>query len=174
MPYRKNLYFGLWYHLNRCPSPPRLCSSALIVTSLFDVNSIICHYANVRLWMSVAYNSVMGSWIPAVEKKMPANSSTCRSCGQRKREQIDAPHSTVTFMPYLQETKSFSGCSFNEGIVGQFCNYWHRNSLKKKYISECIYWSLTYSCEWEDLLSDKMYRLVRHCFLIDVFKNKHT
>lgn len=132
---------------------PLSSPTPLIVTSLVDVNNIICHYANVDLWMPLAYNSVRGSWIQAVKRKMPANSSPRRSCVQLESEEINALWTSVTFTPCLQETKSFSGCGFNESTVR-----WQRK-FSKIAIFKCIYWLLynKIPCEEEDLLSDRKF-----------------
>lgn len=55
---------ALWSRV-LAPPPPRcfvcLRSAPLIVTSLSDVNSVVCHYANVHLWMPLPNNGVRGS-----------------------------------------------------------------------------------------------------------------
>lgn len=84
---RRNLCFGLVCFLCRCCCCsvfPRRCSAALIVTSLFDVNNIMCHYANVHLWMLLPYNSVRGFVNSSSQEENASIFINLVRCGVRK------------------------------------------------------------------------------------------
>lgn len=57
--------------------------------------------------------------------------------------------------------KLLSGCSFNEGMVGQFCNYWHKESFRNLFLNVFIDCSVLHTKR----LFVKFYIYVRICWL---------
>lgn len=71
------------------------------------------------------------SGVPEFQQQRLGNSSTCR-------RSVWAFCRTVTAPSDLQEAKSLSGCSFNEGMGEQFASI-NKQKLTKIQIFECIY-----------------------------------
>lgn len=141
VPYtwKKKLSFCLWYHLNSCPALSQLCSSSLIVASLFH-----CKQHNMSLCKCALTNDFCPATVSGVHRFLQSRRK-CQQIHQHAEVVLNfrargsgALHTTVTVLPYLQEAKSLSGCSFNEGTVGQFCNYWHRESFKNLILNTFI------------------------------------